>query len=289
LLRLGVQVSIAGGIHYSIERALNLGCNTMQIFARNPRKFRKSYYLKKEEIEIFKKKLEKSGIFPLIIHSPYVLNLATPKRFLRWITVKEFVLDLIEAEKLGAQYFVTHTGCFKGTTEEKGLKKAVKSLRKILKRTENLKIKILLENTAGSGTWLGYTFSHFHYILKELNFSRRIGVCLDTAHAWSAGFRINTQEGLDNLLEEIERNVGLKRLKVVHLNDTQDELGSRKDRHFHIGKGKIGEEGFSLIINHPSLRELPFILETPKKSEEDDKNNLAVVRRLYKDEVYSRN
>ena len=289
MLRLGVQVSIAGSIHYSIDRALSLGCNTMQIFARNPRKFRKGFYLKKEEIEIFKKKLKDSGIFPLVVHSPYVLNLATPKKFLSWITTKEFILDLVEAEKLGAQYFVTHTGCFKGTTEKDGLKRVVKCLRKILKKTSNLKIMILLENTAGGGTWLGYTFSHFRYILEELDFSPRIGICLDTAHAWCAGFRINTEEGLEELLSEIDKNVGMERLKIVHLNDTQEALGSRKDRHYHIGEGKIGKEGFSLIINHPRLKSLPFILETPRKSDEDDLKNLKMVKRLYRNEVYSRN
>ncbi len=257
----------------------------MQIFARNPRKFRKEF-LKEEDIKIFREKLKRSDIWPLVIHSPYTLNLATPKKFLSWITIKEFFLDLIEADKLGADYFVSHTGCYKGTTEEEGLKNVVRGLRKILKKIQGTRISILLENTSGSGTWLGYKFPHFRYILEGVNFSDRIGICLDTAHAWSAGYKINTPQGLEELISEIDREVGIDRLKLIHLNDTCDELGSKKDRHYHIGEGKIGREGFSLIINHPLLRNLPFILETPKKSDEDDIKNLNLVRRLYKDEIY---
>jgi deoxyribonuclease-4 len=258
----------------------------MQIFARNPRKFRKKAHLKQRDIEIFKERLKDSGIEPLIIHTPYTLNLAASKKFLHWITIKEFTQDIIEADKLGADFIVTHTGCYKGFTEEKGLKSVVRALRRILRATDGLKTKILLENTSGAGTWLGYKFSHYHYIIKELDFTERVGVCLDTAHAWSAGYRVNTTEGLDQLIAEIDREVGLDRLRVIHLNDTRDELGSKKDRHYHIGEGKIGQDGFSLIVNHPLLKELPFILETPKKSDEDDVKNLATIRRIYKDAIH---
>jgi len=284
LLRLGVQVSIAGSIHFSVDRALSLGCNTMQIFSRNPRKFRKGF-LKGEDIELFKKKISNSPIFPLIIHAPYTLNLATPQKFFHWVTTKEFIADLIEADKLGAHYIVVHPGCYKGTSEEKGLNQVVKALEKVLKNTPEVKTEILLENTAGSGTWLGFKVSHYKFILENLGFTPRIGICLDTAHAWCAGYRINTQQGLEELLQEIEKEIGLQRLKVIHLNDTLDELGSRKDHHYHIGKGMIGKEGFSLIVNHPFLKNLPFILETPKKSDKDDIKNLDAVRALYKDEL----
>lgn len=285
MLKLGVQVSSAGKIYYSVDRALHLGCNTMQIFTRNPRQFRRGT-LTKEDINIFRKKRKDADLFPLIVHTPYTLNLATPKKFLHWITVKEFIQDLLEVDKLEADYIVTHTGCYKGTTEEKGLRIAVKALRKILKKTEGIKTKILLENTAGSGTWLGYKFSHYNFILRELNFSERVGVCIDTAHAWCAGYPINTQEGIKDFLDEIEREVGVKRVYVIHLNDTHEEFGSKKDRHFHIGEGGIGEKGFSLIVNHPLLTNIPFILETPKKGEEDDVKNLNTVRRLYHNEVF---
>ncbi|MCM8774654.1 MAG: deoxyribonuclease IV [Candidatus Omnitrophica bacterium] len=285
MLKLGVQVSVEGGIEKSIDRALALQCNTMQIFVRNPRRFRKGF-LKDDEIDMFKKKFLKSGISPLVVHTPYTLNLASSKVFLHWITVKEFILDLLEVDKLGADYLVTHTGCYKGANEEAGLKKVVKALKKILKSTEGIKTNILLENTSGGGTWLGYKFFHYNFILKELNYTDRVGVCLDTAHAWNAGYRINSEIGLEEMLSEIKQTIGIHRVKLVHLNDTLDELGSRKDKHSHIGEGKIGEKGFSLIVNHPLLRDLPFILETPKKDESDDIKNLNTVRRIYRNELH---
>lgn len=285
MLKLGVQVSGAGKIYESLDRALQLGCNTMQVFARNPRKFRRGF-LSKEDIALFCEKRKESDISPVVVHSPYTLNIATAKKFLYWITVKEFILDMVEIDKMGADFFVTHTGCYKGMTEEQGLKKVVKALKRILKKTPEVKTSILLENTAGSGTWLGYTFAHHRYILQELDFDPRLGLCLDTAHAWCAGYPINTVQGVQQLVEEIDRQVGIERLKVIHLNDTQDELGSKKDRHVDIGKGFIGEEGFAALVNHPALREIPFILETPRESDDDDLRNMNTIRRLYRNEVH---
>lgn len=253
----------------------------MQIFIRNPRKFRRGS-LKKDEISLFNAKLAKSDIHPLIIHASYTLNLATPKKFLHWITAKEFIADLIEAEKINADYFVIHVGCHKGTTEEKGLKRVVKALKKVLKETVHLKINILLENTAGMGTSLGHTFSHYRSIWQALGAPQRLGICLDTAHAFSAGYKISEPQGVEHLLADIDAAVGLDKVKVIHLNDTADECGSHKDRHVNIGEGNIKEEGFSALINHPALRELTFILETPKKEDDDDMMNLETVRRLYR-------
>ena len=279
-MKLGVQVSIEGGIDQAVDCALGLGCNTMQVFLRNPRKFRRGS-LKKEEITLFNNKREKTNISPLIIHSSYTLNLATPKKFLHWITVKEFIADLVEAEKIHADYFVVHVGCHKGTTPEKGIKRVIKALRKILKETAQLKINILLENTAGVGTSLGYTFSDYRTIFEALEFPKRLGVCLDTAHAFSAGYQIDHPEGIEKMIEEVNQAVGVERIKVIHLNDTADECGSHKDRHVHIGQGNITEKGFAYLIKHSSLRDVALILETPKNEDEDDKMNLDAVKRLY--------
>ncbi|RLF34470.1 MAG: endonuclease [Thermoplasmata archaeon] len=280
MLRLGVQVSIAGNIYRSIERAVSLGCNTMQIFARNPRRIRQGS-LKEEDIEIFKQKIAQTNISPLIIHSPYTLNLAADKYSFYKLSIREFIQDLKEAYKLGAKYLVVHVGNYKGK-KEKGLIRVAKALKEILTKTPNLETEILLENTTGAGGWLGDKISHYGVILKNISFNKRVGICLDTAHLWGAGYRINTLRGLEDVLEEVEKEVGLKRLKLIHLNDTQEELGTKKDRHYHIGKGKIGRKGISLIINHPFLRKLPFILETPRKSNDDDQQNLANTRNLYK-------
>jgi deoxyribonuclease-4 len=288
LLRLGVQVSIAGKIYSSVDRAKNLGCNTMQIFARNPRQWRRTS-ISEEDISIFKEKVKKLKISPVVVHIPYTLNLATHKGGFYKITIREFIADLIEADKLGAQYLVTHMGSYRGSTEREGLSKIVKALKKILLATEGVETKVLLENTSGSGHWLGYTFSHHKYILERVNGGKRIGICLDTAHAWAAGYKINDGQGVEDLLAEINKQVGIEKVEIVHLNDTREKLRSRCDRHFHIGKGNIGIKGFSFILNHPLLKKLPFILETPKKHSRDDVRNLSIVRRLYNNELYQGN
>lgn len=280
LLKIGVHVSIAGKIYYSIERASRLGCSTMQIFARNPRQFRKGT-LKKNDILTFRKKVKEAKISPVVIHAPYTLNLASAKKFFYGVSIKEFTRDVREANLLGADYMVIHTGSFKGDDKE-GLSRVANALKIVLRDTARCKTTILLENTAGDGSNLGYAFSHHNYIFKKLKNPKRLGLCLDTCHSWCAGYRINTKKGLDKMVDEIEKEVGIDKIKVIHLNDTLDDLGSRKDRHFHIGKGKIGVSGFRLIVNHPKLKSIPLILETPKKSDDDDLTNLASVNKLYK-------
>jgi deoxyribonuclease-4 len=280
MLKLGCQVSIAGKIYDAVDRAKHLGCNTMQIFARNPRQWRKSA-LEEEDIKLFKDKIETSGINPVVVHIPYTLNLAATKESFHKITIREFTQDLLEADKLGAEYLVTHMGSYKGSTESKGLLKIVKALKKILSTAKDAKTTVLLENTSGSGSWLGYKFSHHKFIFDELGWPGNLGLCLDTAHCFAAGYAIDSAAGLEALVTEIEEQVGISRLKVVHLNDTQEKLGSLKDRHCDIGRGNIGKKGFKMILNHPLLRSLPFILETPKDNEEDDLRNMSVVRELY--------
>lgn len=279
-MKLGVHVSIAGNICNSIDRAKNLGCNTMQIFARNPRQWRKES-ISEEDIKLFQDKRAQAKIDPVVIHIPYSLNLAATKDSFYNVTIKEFSEDLKEADRLGADYLVTHMGSFKGSTERNGLEKITESLRQILANTEKVKTKILLENTAGSGSWLGYKFSHFRFIFERLGWPERVGICLDTAHAWAAGYKIDELDGLNGLLSEIKEEAGLERIKVVHLNDTKEKLGSRHDRHADIGRGLIGKKGFYFILNHPDLKNLTFILETPKEGDADDFRNLKVVRQLY--------
>ncbi|MDD5583858.1 MAG: deoxyribonuclease IV [Candidatus Omnitrophica bacterium] len=283
MLILGCQVSSAGKIYEAVDRAKSLGCNTMQIFARNPRQWRKST-LSKEDIELFKEKVKKEKINPVVVHIPYTLNLASIKQRFHKITIREFSQDLLEADKLGVQYLVTHPGSHKGGTEEKGLENIVQALKKILKGTKGVETKILIENTAGSGRWLGYKFSHQKFIFEELKQSPRIGLCLDTAHAWAAGYKIDEADGVEALLCEIDREVGLERLKVIHLNDTKDKLDSRRDKHADIGSGNIGTQGIACLINHPKLKHASFILETPKDGDEDDLRNLDIVRKLYNGE-----
>ena len=277
-MRLGIQVSIVGKIYESLDRARRLGCNTMQIFSRNPRTWRLTG-LDKEEIEEFKIRRKRLGIGPVFIHIPYLANLASPYKRLYKKSILAYIEDIKEAENLGADYIITHLGSHKETSEKSGIKRFIRALNEIIDEAKT-KVGILLENTAGSGSWLGYNFKHHQRIIDGLKDASSVGICLDTCHAYVAGYNIATQDGLDRLLYQIDSLIGLERLRLIHLNDAKDKLSSRSDRHEHIGKGRIGRAGFRRIINHPKLKDLAFILETPKKTEQDDIMNLHTVRAL---------
>jgi len=276
---LGVQVSIEGKIYEALNRAGELGCNTMQIFSRNPQRWRDNF-LEPEEIKEFNQRKEKFAIKPIFIHIPYLINLASPNPRLYKASIAAYIEDIQEAHTLKADYIVTHMGSHKETSEVAGIRRLARALNKILEKTINTRVGILLENTAGSGSWLGYKFSHQKKILQGLNQKERVGLCFDTAHAYLAGYDIATEEGLKKTLDEIDRLVGIDLIKLIHLNDAKDKLGSHRDKHEHIGRGSIGLEGIKRIINHPRLRNIPFILETPKKTVQDDLMNLNTVRGL---------
>ena len=276
---LGVHVSTEGKIYEAVERAHQLGCNTMQIFSRNPQRWRDNF-LEPKDIEEFKKRQDKLKIKPLFIHIPYLINLASPNPRLYEASIEAYIEDILEAGLLKADYIVTHMGSHKETSEEAGIKRLIDALNIILEKTKNSPVGIMLENTSGSGSWLGYKFSHQKEIIQGLKHKERISLCFDTAHAYLAGYDIATKDGLGKTLDEIDKLVGINFIKLIHLNDAKGALDSRHDRHEHIGKGTIGLEGMKRIVNHPKLSSLPFILETPKKSEEDDIMNLNTVRKL---------
>jgi deoxyribonuclease-4 len=276
---LGVQVSAAGKIYDTFQRAGELGCNTMQFFSRNPQQWRQAK-LALEDITEFRRRKSLYKIAPLFAHIPYLVNLASPNPRLYKASIQAYIEDIQEAQLLGVDYIVTHMGSHKETTEPGGLKRLARALNRIIAATQQTSVGILLENTAGAGSWLGYKFSHHRRVLQRLHNLSRVGLCLDTAHAYLAGYDLATKDGLEKLLEEIDKQVGLRLLKLIHLNDAKDKLGSHHDRHEHIGRGNIGQEGMARIINHPRLRNLAFILETPKKNRGDDAMNLKIVRKL---------
>jgi len=278
---LGVHVSSEGKIYEAFDRAALLGCNTMQIFSRNPQRWREKF-LEPRDTKEFRARQEKSKIRPIFIHIPYLINLASPNPKLYEASIEAYNEDILEAQELKADYIVTHMGSHKETSEDAGLKRLTEALNIILEDTKDCDVGILLENTAGSGSWLGYKFSHQKRVLQGLKHKERVGLCIDTAHAYLAGYDISTKAGLENMLNEIDKSVGINLIKLIHLNDAKGKLGSLHDRHDHIGKGSIGLAGMKRIINHPKLKNLPFILETPKDSENADKINLAVVRGLRK-------
>jgi deoxyribonuclease-4 len=251
----------------------------MQIFSRSPQRWRDDF-LARADIEEFNKSQDKFKVRPLFIHMPYLINLASPNPGLYQASIEAYIEDILEASQLKADYIVTHMGSHKETSEEAGLKRLIGALNMIIDKTKSCKVGILLENTSGAGSWLGYNFIHQKQIIQGLERKERVGLCLDTAHAYLAGYDISTKIGLQALLDEIEGLVGINLIKLIHLNDAKGALGSHHDRHDHIGKGSIGLAGLKRIINHPKLRDLPFILETPKDSENADKLNLAKVRKL---------
>ncbi|HNW39504.1 MAG TPA: deoxyribonuclease IV [Candidatus Omnitrophota bacterium] len=277
---LGVHVSGAGKIYQSLDVASSLGADTMQIFARSPQSWRNGFQLASEDIKEFNFRRKKFKIDPVFIHISYLINLASPDPRLYNGSIQAYIEDIQEADKLGADYIVTHMGSHKETSEDAGIKRLVEALNRILAKTQGSKVGILLENTSGSGSWLGYRFYHQQKILKGLKEKSRVGLCLDTAHAYLAGYDLSTKEGLEKMIEEIQEMVGTKLIKLIHLNDAAGELGCHHDRHDHIGKGHIGLAGMKRIINHPKLKDIPMILETPKSTATSDQENLALVRKL---------
>jgi len=277
---LGVHVSGVSKIYEAFDEAKSLGCNTMQIFSRNPQRWRTDF-LEPAEIEEFNSRRRKLNISPVFIHIPYLINLASPNVRLYEASIEAYIEDILEAQVLGVDYIVTHMGSHKETSEEEGLKRLIDALNRIIEKTRGSSVGVLLENTSGSGSWLGYKFSHQKQILDGIKHSERVGLCLDTAHAYLAGYDLSTKEGLKKMLDEIDGLVGTDLIKLIHLNDAKGKLGCKHDRHDHIGKGNIGLEGMRRIVNHAQLRNKPFILETPKDSENADKMNLKLVRSLY--------
>ncbi len=281
---LGSHLSIAGGVDKAIDRAYALNENALQIFSQNVRAW-KTRQLGVEEVEKFKNKREKYGIDYVVIHTSYLLNLASPKDKL-WEKSKAGLLEEIErADALGISAINTHIGSHTGSGLENGLNRLVTALRDITETEEfnNSTVTILLENTAGAGSTLGSDFSELGQVLDQIDYPDRFGVCVDTCHGFAAGYDLSTKYGVQCTLESFDEHVGTDNLKLVHLNDSKGELGSNKDRHNHIGRGKIGEEGFKAIINHPDVRDLPFILETPKEKldgMEADRVNLDKVMDL---------
>ncbi len=279
-MRIGVHVSIAGKIYESVDRAVQLGCDTMQVFSRNPRGWQTTR-LEKEDIEEFKKRRREKDIRPAIVHIPYLINLATPDDQLYRKSISSYIEDIERTDLLGAEYFVTHFGSHVGSGEENGIKRFSSALDEIIRKTKP-KATILLETTAGSGSWLGYKFEHIRDIVNKLSDKKNVGVCLDTSHIFAAGYDIRTKAGLEDTLKKFDKLLGLRLIKVIHFNDSKALLGSNVDRHEHIGRGEIGLEALSRIINHPKLKDAAFIMETPKKTDKDDRMNMKTARGMVK-------
>jgi deoxyribonuclease-4 len=277
-LRFGFHISIAGGFSKVVERAEVRGCETIQFFSRNPRGW-KYGPLNNEEVREFRMAIKSSDLFPIFLHLPYLPNVAARNSKYYRRSVHSIVDDLKRAEKLGAQYLIIHIGHRMKSSEDAAIEAVSQGINQAFERVKN-SVTLLLENTAGQGTEIGYNFEQLRRIIDGVQEQHQVGICLDTAHAFEAGYDLSKKEGIEKALESFDQMVGLKRLHLLHLNDSKTPLGSRKDRHWHIGEGSIGLEGFRYLINHPSIRNLPGIMETPRKDTVEDLKNMRVIRGL---------
>ena len=264
-----------------VERAHVRGCETIQLFSRNPRGWKYSP-LKKKEVKAFRSSIQSPVLFPIFLHMPYLPNIASSKSKFYKRSIHSIATDLQRAEQLGAQYLIMHIGHRMESSEDQAIDAVSQGIDQAFEKVKNGVI-LLMENTAGQGTEIGYTFDQIKKIIEGVHDHQRMGVCLDTAHTFEAGYDLSNKNGIDRTLEKFDQTIGLKRLHLLHLNDSKTPLGSRKDRHWHIGEGYIGLEGFRHLVNHPSLRHLPGIMETPRKDTVEDLKNMEVIRSLVED------
>ncbi len=277
--RLGGHVSISGGMDKAVFRAIELCCTAMQIFSRNPRGWKVSP-LSSRAIAAFREATEKRRIDPIVVHTPYLLNLASADERLYRRSISSLAMDVQRAEQLGARFVVTHLGSSKERCKTFGLNRVSKALKEVMGLDSP--ISVLLENSAGAGSSIGARFEEFKEIIKRAGGNERLGVCFDSCHGYAAGYDFCSVQKTEALVREIDQTVGLERLALLHLNDCMGPLGAHLDRHEHIEKGKIGLLGFRSLLSHPSLHGLPMILETPKNSPKDDLKNLRRIRRLFR-------
>ena len=282
---LGCHLSIAKGFPRAIDEAEELGNNVLQFFSHAPSAWRMKE-IPDEIANRFRDRRSASSVGHLAVHTMYLLNLASPDDGLYERSVHALIEEVRRAGLLGADALVTHLGAHVGGGHEAGIDRIVGAIDRLVGSpvwAEASGVRLLLENTAGSGTTIGSSFDGFAAILAAVADATRIGVCFDTCHAFAAGYDLRTWQAVDETLERFDRVVGLDRLEMVHLNDSRFPLGSRRDRHAHIGQGKIGAAGIGAVVRHPRLCHTPFVLETPKGIDgrtDADRVNLAAVRRL---------
>ena len=277
---LGSHQSIAGGVEKSLERGQEVGCDTIQIFVKTPNRWA-SKPLAEENVAAFKEAVEETGIWPVFAHALYLINLATPDDALWHKSLDALADDLSRCEQLALPGLVVHPGSHMGSGEEAGIARIIAALDEVHVRLAGYGAQVWLETTAGQGAHLGYAFPQLRAILNGVKEPDRLGICFDTAHAFAAGYELRTREGYEATWADFDETVGLARLKAIHLNDSKKELGSRVDRHEHIGQGLLGLEPFRFLLNDDRFRGLPMTLETDKGPDlEEDKENLAVLRSL---------
>jgi deoxyribonuclease-4 len=259
---LGAHVSIAGGIFNAPLYGKEIGCDVIQIFTKNQIQW-KIPFLQAEDIKHFKENRLKTGVIPVTVHSSYLVNIAGPDDNVTEKSINDLACELERAEVLNIPFVVFHPGAHKGIGEKYALKSIAENINKIFSKSNSKSTFLLLETTAGEGTTMGYKFEHFAEIFNKLKDLSRIGVCIDTCHIFAAGYDFRDEKSYYETIEKFDKIVGLKFLKVFHLNDSKFPSGSKMDRHEEIGEGNIGLNGFRILVNDERFKDMPGILEVP--------------------------
>ena len=277
---LGAHMSIAGGVHTAVDRATSVGCTALQVFTKNNNQWRGKPNTP-EEIEKYRTKIAAAGIAPVVSHDSYLINLCGTNPEILEKSREAFIDELERCEQLGIPLLNFHPGSHLGAGDEEGIKRICESLDIAHEATRGYAVKSVLEATAGQGSNVGYRFEHLRAIIDGVEHPERMAVCIDTCHIFAAGYDIATEKGYEATFAEFDAVVGLDRLVAFHINDSKKGLGSRVDRHEHIGKGAIGLTGFRLLMNDERFARIPKILETPKSDDlHEDVENMNVLKSL---------
>ena len=280
---IGAHMSIAGGYYRAVELAAATGCDCVQIFTKNNNQWR-AKPITEEDVKKFQAALKDHRIKHPLSHASYLINLASPDSELRSKSVDAMVIELQRADQLGIPFVVVHPGSHTTSTEEQGLATMVKSLDEVIQRTADLKAITLLENTAGQGSNLGWKFSHLGFMLKNVQEPKRLGVCIDTCHAFAAGYPLADKNDYEKTIKQMGKAFGIRKIKAFHLNDSKQAFNSRRDRHENIGQGEMGLAPFRNLLNDKRFGKIPMYLETPKGETDDgqdwDRVNLRKLRKL---------
>ncbi len=277
----GAHMSVAGGTHNALLAAEAHGCDAVQLFTKNANQWQ-GKELTDDDVALFRSHLRRTRLKQPVAHDSYLINLASPKEELYRRSIEAFVVEVQRAERLGIRYLVAHPGAHVGTDEGTGLGNVARALDEVHRHCAGFRVQVLLETTAGQGTSLGHRFEHLARILESVAEPERLGVCLDTCHVFAAGYPLAPADDYRATMAEFDRLIGLKKLRVFHVNDSKKPFGSRVDRHAHLGRGHLGLEPFRLLVNDPRFRDRPMILETPKEENGQDMDaiNLGVLRGL---------
>ncbi|NWF51793.1 MAG: deoxyribonuclease IV [Nitrospirae bacterium] len=281
--KIGVHTSIAGGLHLSLKRARDLGCNTMQIFTHSPRGWDVKKITDEESLKFYSLRVD-LNISPIYVHASYLINLASGDKKLRKKSINLLITEIERADNIGADYVVLHPRSSSGDDKVVSRDRIITALKEV-SQSGSWNVGLIIENTAGKRGEISSRILYLSEIINNVGKGFIQGICIDTCHAFASGYDIRSNKGIEQLVEEIKYYVGLDKFKLIHLNDSKSDIGSGIDRHENIGMGKIGSKGLKKFIKNSHFKDVPVILETPKKNEIDDLKNLMKVREMLHENV----